>query len=188
MNFEIIIKKHEKVINKAIAIMQKIKDPEHDFNHILDVLDYTKEIIQKLNKEVNIEVCIISAYFHDVGRSIKGVGHEKISADMLKEELLKNNYEIDFINSCYEAIINHKHNMIPTTLEGKIVKDADKLGVLGKRRWQNALNKNYSLDSIIDNLPKVRNEVLYFDVSKKIFDRELINVIKILNDKIYKKS
>ena len=104
---------------------------------------------------------------------------------MLKEEMLKYDYDISFIDKCYKAIINHKWNMIPETNEGLVIKDADKLAFLGKRRWLECINHNYKLDSIIELLPKLKYEILYFSESKKLYDKLLIELVNILYKEVF---
>ena len=73
----------------------------------------------------------------------------------------------------------------PQTIEGLLLKDADKLAWLGLGRWKECLNNGQRLDSIIELLPKLRNEILYFDKSKQIYDRDIINLNKLLYDHTY---
>lgn len=185
-NYIEIENKYKDLINKAKELISNIKDYEHNINHTLDVVEYTKELIDKLNIDIDVDICIISAYWHDVGRIKKDQGHELISALMLKDEMLKGNYDLEFIDKCYNAIINHKWNMQPETNEGLIIKDADKLAFLGKKRWIECLNHNYELNSIIKLLPKLKNEILFFKESKEIYDRLIIELVEILYKKIYK--
>ena len=172
--------KHSKLITKAKEYMNQIKDYEHDINHMQDVVNYTYELLDKITINVDKEVCIIAAYWHDVGRTKCIEGHEKVSAEMLKEEMEKEKYDQCFIEECYLAIENHKWNMLPKTNEGLIVKDADKLGWIGKGRWKACLKNNQHLDSIIKLLPKLRNEILYFEESKNIYDRDIVNLVNLL--------
>lgn len=170
--------KHNKLINKAKKYMRLIYDYEHDISHMYDVIDYTYELLNKINIDVNKEVCIISAYWHDVGRLKCSVGHEKISAEMLKEEMKKQGYDDKFINECYIAIENHKWNMTPQNNEGLIVKDADKLAWLGNRRWDICLRNKYKLDSIVELLPTLKKNILYFNESKEIYDKEIVKLVE----------
>ena len=177
--------KYKDLIKKAKGILININDYEHNINHTLDVVDYTKELLDILNVDVDKDICIIAAYWHDTGRIKLDSGHERLSADMLKEEMLKYDYDISFIDKCYKAIINHKWNMFPETTEGLIIKDADKLAFLGKRRWLECIGHNYKVDSIIKLLPKLKEEILYFDESKKIYDRLIIELVEILYNRVF---
>lgn len=184
-NFKHIEKKHSKLISKAIDYMNQITDKEHDINHMYDVVNYTKKLLLKIDKNVNIEACIIGAYFHDVGRTKVFKGHEELSANMLEELMLLMNYDEDFIKICKESIRYHKWNMTPKTLEGLIVKDADKLAWLGTGRWNSCLKNKQRLDALIGLLPELRNEILYFDYSKKIYDEEIVKITRLLYKEIY---
>lgn len=186
IDFFKIEKTHSKLIETAKKYMKSITDFEHNINHMNDVVLYSKELLNSIKLEVNADVCLISAYWHDVGRIRVDEGHEKLSAEMLKEEMKKLEYDDELINKCYKAIENHKWNMKPQTAEGIVLKDADKLAWLGVGRWIDCLNNNQNLDSIISLLPKLRDEILYFNESKKIYDRDIIKLIKLLYN--YKSS
>lgn len=186
MTYEDIEIKHKKIIDIAKNYMNMIKDNEHDINHMNDVVCYTKELLNNIDDNIDKEVCIISAYWHDVGRIKSKSDHEQISAKMLKEELKKTFYSDNFIDKCCQAIENHKWNMYPKTKEGLLVKDADKLAWLGKGRWISCINNKQKLDSLIELLPKLRQEILYFDESRKIYDRDIVNLITLLYLEIFK--
>lgn len=187
INYEEIEEKYKNLIEIAKNYMDSINDFEHDINHMNDVVFYAKELINKLNIDINYDVCVISAYWHDVGRIKTNDGHEKLSAEMLKEVMEKNNYDKELIDNCYKAIEHHKWNMIPETVEGLIVRDADKLAWLGIGRWNSCLKNNQKLDELIELLPRLKNEILHFKESKLIYDRDVINLIKYLYEKCYNK-
>jgi HD superfamily phosphodiesterase len=176
--------KHKSLINKAIEYMSMINDYEHDIKHMNDVVFYTYELLDSLNINVNKDACIISAYWHDVGRIHCDKEHEKLSANMLKKEMKKEGYDNQLINDCYEAIKNHKWNMKPKTNEGLIVKDADKLAWIGQERWKSSIENGQRLDSIIKLLPKLKSDVLYFNKSKEIYDKEIIKLVELLYNNI----
>ena len=171
--------KYKVLINKAIDYMSNISDFEHDINHVMDVVDYTYKLLGKVDG-VDKDVCIISAYWHDVGRIKINEGHEKLSADMLRDEMVKLKYGELFIDKCCKAIEKHKWNMLPETKEGLIIRDADKLAFLGIRRWKNCIEHNKRLDEIVNLLPKLRNEILYFNESRKLYDESIIELLKLL--------
>lgn len=173
---------NEELINIAISKMSTISDPEHFLGHTLDVVDYAKELLQDIDADYDIS--LIACYWHDVGRTEIQKGHEQRSGEMLREEMRRLNYSEDMIDKCYNAVIYHKWNAKPITVEGNIVRDSDKLAFLGKRRWDNCEKNNYSLASIVEALPHLRNEYLYFDESRIIYDRDINEVEKRLNKKI----
>lgn len=87
MDFRKIENKHKELLETARKYMETIDDYEHNLKHMEDVVAYTKELLEKVNLNVNLDVCIISAYWHDVGRSQVGDGHEKLSTEMLKNKM-----------------------------------------------------------------------------------------------------
>ena len=92
----------------------------------------------------------------------------------------KLNYDDDMIEKCYLAVINHKRKSIPPTIEGKILRDADKIAYIGKNRWDRCMKENmHELNEIVDvYLPILRDEILRFEESRKIFDRDMNNYVK----------
>lgn len=177
--------KHEDLIAIAKKYMSTIQDSCHNIHHMNDVVAYTKELLNELETKKNPEVCMIGAYWHDVGRIKLDVGHEELSAKMLRQHMLEMNYDDEFIEACCEAIRYHKWNMSPKTIEGLIIKDADKLAFLGSERWSACLEQGQRLDDIIQLLPRLRNELLYFEVSRKIYDREIVRIMRLLYDRHY---
>ena len=184
MSYEEIEKKHIKLISKAKEYMSSIEDKEHDITHMNDVVNYTKILLDKI-VDVDKEVCIISSYYHDVGRINGSLGHEKLSAEILKNDMIKLEYDDKFIDLCYKAIENHAWNMNPQTKEGLLIKDADKLAWLGLGRWKNCIDNNQNLDSIISLLPNLSN-ILNFKESKLIYNDEIVKLVKYLYEVIYK--
>lgn len=183
--YEEIEKKHKDLIEKAIQKMKLVKDPKHSLSHVLQVVEYTKEILENVNADN--EVCIISAYWHDVGRIEQNKGHALISANLLKEEMGKLGYEEDFIDKCYKAIYKHSWNEEPETLEGVIIRDADKIDFVGVNRWKQCIEANCKFDKILKLLPIVREKSLKLDISKKIYDREIAKLIVFLHEQIFSK-
>lgn len=177
--------KYQDLINQSKLYMANIHDKEHDLNHVQDVVEITKKLLTKI--PANPEVCLIAAYWHDVGRSQVVENHEIKSAEMLKNYMEQNNYDNNLISFCYEAIKNHKWNMTPNTQEGWLVKDADKLAWIGQNRWKNCLKNNQRLDAILELLPKLKNEILYFEESKKIYDELIVKLVQLLSINIYDK-
>ena len=179
-NYNEIENKYHELIQKAKEYMKNITDYEHDISHMYDVVNYTKELLNSIELDVDKDVCVISAYWHDVGRIKINEGHEKLSAQMLKEEMINRGYDNKFISKCCLAIENHKWNMQPTTTEGLIVKDADKLAWIGIGRWNSCLKNGQHLNYIIKALPKLKNEILYFNESKNIYDRDMVKLVELL--------
>jgi hypothetical protein len=88
--------------------------------------------------------------------------------------------------------------MQPETIEGKIIRDADKLDFVSPERWEECVRakkegklKDLSfLKPYFDLLPKVRNEFLQLPVSKKIYQRivgRFLSYMRICDDREIKK-
>lgn len=182
--YDLIIQKHKSLIDKAIQIMKTVEDIRHSLAHVESVVKYTMEILAH-EENADKEICIISAYWHDVGRSIQAKGHALISANMLKEEMEKQQYDKAFIEQCYLAIYKHSWKEMPETLEGRIIRDADKIDFVGLDRWKKAIETKKRFAKIIENLPILRNDILQLEISKKIYDREMVRLVKYLHDIIF---
>ena len=78
--FEQIEEKNKGLIEEAINMMKQVPDPKHSLSHMESVVAYTKEILLRTEK-ADKEVCIISAYWHDVGRT--GKKNQKLWKDAL---------------------------------------------------------------------------------------------------------
>ena len=165
--FKLIKEKYKDLIDKAINIMKEMNDAVHGLSHVENVVANTIEILKEEN-DADKEVCILSAYWHDVGRMYGKEGHGVNSAEMLKSELNKNNYNDEFIQKCYKAICKHDTKEIPETLEGIIVKDADKIDAVGIERWKACVESNQRLPRIFPNL---REEMIIRESSKKMYDK-----------------
>lgn len=179
-----IIKRHKILLEKASDIMKQVQDPMHSLSHMESVVKYTIEIL-KHGEQANKEVCIISAYWHDVGRIVQKKDHALISADMLKEEMQKMGYSKEIIEQCYLAIYKHSWYDMPETLEGMVVRDADKIDFIGIGRWKQCIEENHKCESIIKLLPKLRNELLQLKRSREIYDKEVVKLIEYLHNMIF---
>lgn len=177
--YEEIYNKNKKLIDTAIEKLKTCEnDPLHFIGHTIDVVDYVKELLEEI--PANKEICIIAAYWHDVGRSVTDKGHEEESGRILKGEMTKLGYSNEMIKQCCSAVVNHKRKCIPPTIEGKIVRDADKIAYIGRNRWKRCIEEDPgALDEIIEvYLPILREEILRLECSKKLFDRDMNSYIK----------
>ncbi len=183
--FERIEEKHRDIIDISKKIMEKVEDPKHSTPHIDSVVRYTKEILQH-EENADKEVCIVSAYWHDVGRLYIEKGHAELSAEMLEKQMKELNYDDEFIFKCSSAVKDHGWKKTPETLEGIIIRDADKIDFVGTSRWETCIKSNCKFKKILELLPVVRKDILKLEVSKEIFDREIGLLIRYLHDIIFK--
>jgi len=170
--------KFQESIEEAKNHILKIKDSAHDGMHIRGVVNFALKIAKEI-PEVDPQIIEVSGWWHDVGR-LFGEAHEKISAKMAYECLSKKGVPELICQKVYDTIIFHAYSMSPNTIEGEIIRDADKLDFLSIEKWKYCIkDKNiYALSDIARLLPRLRNEFLHLEVSKKIYDSLINDFIK----------
>lgn len=98
----------------------------HDVQHTLDVVASVKEIGQAFElSEDEMEILIISAWFHDLGYDKGSIGHEARSAKYAGEYLKKYGYPSEKIKTIQECILATEMPHVPQTLLQRIICDAD---------------------------------------------------------------
>lgn len=110
-------------------------DPAHDLSHVKRVVNTAK----KLAKEENAinEIVVPAAWLHDLVNLPKNHPDRKKASALAAEEALKYlrsvEYPEKYLDSIHHAICAHSFSagITPTTLEAKIVQDADRLDALG---------------------------------------------------------
>ena len=112
-----------------------INDSAHDFEHIMRVFKNAQKICKKEN--ANEKLVLSAVLLHDVISYPKSDKRSKLSsiksAEESKKILKKFNFTKEEIKIVSDAIRDHSfsRNKIPTTLEGKILQDADRLDAIG---------------------------------------------------------
>ncbi|MEO6508709.1 MAG: HD domain-containing protein [Patescibacteria group bacterium] len=163
--------KYQKLINESVEFLGESVDPAHGIIHAKSVAKHALEISENYS-EVDKDLIELCAYWHDDGRLLNPV-HEQASAGMLFEALKEFGEEEEICKKAYNAVAFHKWNMTPITIEGEIIRDADKLDFISIDRWKAAIEKNSfkHLEDMTELLPKLRNEILHLQESKIIYDR-----------------
>jgi len=89
---------------------------------------------------------------------------------MAREDLLSRRAKETIGNKAYEAIRLHRVRDNPTTIEGKVIRDADKLDLISIERWQKCIKaKQYEhLVPIVPLLKKFPG-AFSFDYTKKLY-------------------
>lgn len=124
----------ENIIEKTIEYIKdffKADFSGHDFYHTLRVYKLAKCIAK--SEECDIELVCLSALLHDVD-DYKLVGKEKEGFSNLKSFLKSQNYsneKIEQICNIVSQVSFKGKSIIPDTIEGKIVQDADRLDAIG---------------------------------------------------------
>lgn len=175
--------KKEKAIEVAENLMIQVDDVLHSDFHIREVLDYVQEIVASY-PEADLDILEIATWWHDVGRATVDVGHHLKSAEMARVELKKIGISANDIEKICLAIESHSNrgNIEPTTIEGKILKDADKLVFLSVDRWQTQINhqRAYGIETGIRRIGQMDTDILILPESKEIYKRLLRKLVEYL--------
>ena len=181
---------------KIYAEENSINNDIHGFKHVKRVFDLCLEIGK--NCGANLFILKIAALLHDIGRIREkdslNANHAELSAEMTLEFLRKNiyNFNRNEIDNIIHSIKAHSfsNNIKPTTLEAKILSDADKLDALGAvglyRTIGFTLNNKGCLRTVIQHLEekilKLPDKMI-LDESKKIA-QDRVKIIKTFYEKI----
>jgi len=123
------------VLRNQVKKMMVKNDPSHDFEHVLRVYVNAEKICMK--EKIEKKLVLTAVLLHDIvsfpktdQRSITSSTKSAIKAEKILQKL---NYSIDEIKIITDAIESHSFskNKKPTTKEGKILQDADRLDALG---------------------------------------------------------
>jgi uncharacterized protein len=137
---EVVIEPHAasilaKIESEAKRYMSKNCFTGHDFSHVLRVQKLCKVIGKQENADMM--VLLTAALLHDLGRNDErknpSIDHAERSAEIAKEILQKTEFPCGKIPAVLYAIRVHRFSkgMTPTTLEAKILQDADRIDISG---------------------------------------------------------
>ncbi len=122
-------------IRRKVESMLADRDPAHDFSHIMRVYKNAELIGNR--EDAEMEILLVATLLHDLVVYPKGSAKRSKSADDsadIAEKLLQHyNYpQVKIDKVCY-CIRTHSYSkkLIPSTLEGKILQDADRLDAIG---------------------------------------------------------
>jgi uncharacterized protein len=127
---------HSELIAKAanyVETLMKDDTTGHDFFHVLRVVEIAKQLAK--NQKVDVEIVLLAAYLHDIDDP-KLVTPSMDSRSRYRNFLEVNHYPSERIHLIAEIISNMSYSSYVagkrvTTLEGKIVQDADRLDAIG---------------------------------------------------------
>ena len=122
-------------IYNVVKKRMRKNDPAHDFEHVLRVYENAKMICSK--EKANKKLVLYSALLHDIASFPKNDKRSKISSTKSSKEakkiLKKFSFSDEETKIISNAIEDHSFskNKKPTSLEGKILQDADRLDAIG---------------------------------------------------------
>jgi uncharacterized protein len=123
------------IIKRKVKRMLDGRDPAHDFHHIMRVYKNAKLIGRR--EGTNMEILLLAVLLHDLvvypKGSTKSSKSSDESADLAENILQSYSYPQDKINQiCYCIWVhNYSKRLVPASLEGRILQDADRLDALG---------------------------------------------------------
>ena len=124
---------YQTIENYMLSIMD---DSAHDAQHIYRVL-YNALEIAKAEPQVNYDILIAACLLHDIGRPDQvadpALCHAEVGSEKAYRFLLDLGMERCFAENIRHCILTHRFrkNLLPQTIEAKILFDADKLDVTG---------------------------------------------------------
>ena len=121
----------------TLQLLLHNQSPAHDFEHIIRVYK-NAEMISRQEESVDLDIVLAAALLHDLvvypKGSSKTINSADDSAEIAKKILLEyKNYPREKIEKVADAIRTHSYSkrLVPPTLEGKILQDADRLDAIG---------------------------------------------------------
>ena len=118
-------------LKKVVKSKLGKNDPTHDFEHVMRVYRNAERICKTENG--NKKLILSAVLLHDIIK-IKNRKDSALKSARLSEKILKQNYFSDNeIKIISDAIKEHSFSKgkIPSTIEGKILQDADRLDAIG---------------------------------------------------------
>lgn len=127
----VLSKKQLEKIQEFVKDKLKNSDYNHDLRHIERTVKLAKFIAEKEN--ANIDVCIVSAWLHDIAKNINEDVHGDLGAEMAEPLLKELDFDNKFIEQVKHCIFCHDTTNVDKarTIEAKVLYDADKLQVIG---------------------------------------------------------
>lgn len=186
-----------KYIEENIFPSYEKNDEGHNLDHIKYVIDRSMKFAS-LTSEINYDMVYTIASYHDIGHYIDAKNHEKISGEMLLNDVnLKDYFDEEQIKIMSEAVQDHRASsyVIPRSIYGKIVSSADRntsIDSILKRSYVYAVKHNpiFSIDEIISKCKKhitdkfgnngYAAEKMYFKDDD--YEQFLINVENLVKD------
>lgn len=157
-------------------------DPAHDFHHAMRVYRNAESICKV--EAGDMDVVLVAALMHDVEVCPKGSAKSLLSvddrADVAREFLIDCGWQQDKIDKVCYCISTHTQGLTPSTIEGKILQDADRLDTLGAigiaRAFSISGSENRSFYNPEDPFHILERELCQRDWTLDHFFKELLRV------------
>ena len=122
------------ILIEKIRPLYRDTDPAHDFSHVMRVYQNASKIGQR--EGADMQILLLAALLHDAGSVAKHseVSEESDARRRAVKDLLS---EIDLSDEAREKVLyavkvhRFSKGIVPTTLEARILQDADRLDAMG---------------------------------------------------------
>ena len=142
----------EKASAYVFKLLSRKLGPEysyHNFSHSAEVVEAVSEIGKAIGLEgADLEAVVLAAWFHDTGVTEVYRKHEGASADIAEHFLKKHDYDKDAIDAVRRCIMVTDLGTTPTTLQEKVICDADLLHIGRKRFWKRSSMLRAELEAV----------------------------------------
>jgi len=135
------------------------------YQHGMRVMNYCQKIAKYprfKDENINIDALLIAALFHDIGKikvvnengqlvygNYGGLSHDALGAKIAPNYLEKFIQDKDLIDLICLIISEQESRIVPTRVESKIIKDADRLDHYGVLHlWSSITHANYQKKNI----------------------------------------
>jgi predicted metal-dependent HD superfamily phosphohydrolase len=154
--------KQQTLVKMASTFVTKYICGKLDASYTYHNLEHTREVAEAAVRigeasglaESDLEIVAIAAWFHDAGITEQYLHHEEKSAEIAEQFLKKHDYDRDSIMAVKRCILATNIRVTPTTLQEKVLCDAD-LEHIGKKsfwersdqlrqEWENKFERKYS--------------------------------------------
>ncbi|PQL90970.1 HD domain-containing protein [Apibacter adventoris] len=159
---------HIKIIKEYVKEKLSMDSSGHDYWHIERVVNNAQKILP-FETANNLKV-IVSAWLHDIGDYKLNNGKDK-TEEIVFPLLISLEFSEDFAEEIIQIIseVSYKggHNSTPSSLEAKIVQDADRLDAMGAVGIARAFAYGGSKGRELYNPEESPNEYIDMDSYKK---------------------
>lgn len=171
----------------------------HNYKHTEDVVEAVKKIGNKsgLSNE-ELEIVVLSGWFHDTGFIEKSENHEDVSIEIAKNFLKENNYKEENIEKVIGCINSTRYPQAPKNVLEEVLCDAD-LYHLGTKdydgksdllrvEWEKTGDKKYTqLEWLKVNIDFLTTHKFYTKYARKALEEKKTDMLLNLQKKYRKK-
>ncbi len=159
----------QRYIEKNIIPMYMKHDKAHDIIHAIEVIEMSYRIGHLVKKDINYNILLAAAVFHDVGLKDNRKTHHLNSGKFVRElKILTKWFDKDQIETIAQACEDHRASgkTKPRSIYGKIIGDADRTSLfsperLFERTW------TFQKDSMQNKTDEEIFEVIFKYMNKK---------------------